>query len=320
MSTTDQDQLTVVLPEPTTETASPSTGERVKAPALKQFEVPVPRFRRGFDHIGITGQTVTPRWRLNAEMASFVVEQSDSEHMIDGRVGQLLDYAVFAQSKDVDSGWTAFNAARREALLHAPQIEIDAHATGLLLASAKKAGGWRAETIAALLTPDTEGGSVDARAVVQAQELLDEHNDNRYRQVAIHGRSLRFLACLVVGLLALFAIVVQFGWLTSLEGTALGGLGSFAGVVALGGIGALLSVFTSRISGPDENPITDIAERASGYVRPLLGGLSAVVVVLVLESGVQTVVSFSGSGVYVGAVLGGFSERLIGRTLDGLAE
>lgn len=326
MSNTDLAHEPVVLPDESgieEANAATPTGHlgRVTAPDLKEFEVPVPRMRRLLDHVGITGQDVNARWRLNADMASFVADHRDSENTIDGRLGELLNYAFHVQAKDVDSGWTAFNAARREALLTASEPELAAHATGLLAASAAKLSGWRAATVAQLLTTDPESpAAIDPHTVAHAQQLVDEHNDNRYRQVAVHSRSLRFLACLVIGLLGVFGVVVGFDWLTSLEGTALDGLGSYAGIVALGCIGALLSVFTSRISGPDENPIADMAQRSTGYVRPLLGGLSAVVVVLVLESGVQTVVNFTGPGVYVGAVLAGFSERLIGRTLEGLAD
>jgi len=101
--------------------------------------------------------------------------------------------------------------------------------------------------------------------------------------------------------------------------SVLNSLGSYIGIVVLGAMGALLSVFMSRIAGPDANPIKDLSNRVSGYVRPLLGGLSAVVVVLVLESDVQSVITLGENGIYVGALLAGFSERLIDRALGGIA-
>ena len=235
------------------------------------------------------------------------------------RTAQLLDQAKRVEARDVDSGWTAFNAARRRAIVEMSEPELLDAARNLAAAARSKLTGWRqdaaVEQLSGLLA---DPPSVTHSQVAEAAHLLDEHHDNRYRQLAVHARSLRFLGVIVIVLLAVFGVIVVND-LAPMAVGALGSAGSYIGVITLGGMGALLSVFTSRIGGPEENPIADMAKRNTGYVRPLLGALSAVVVVLVLESGVQTVINLTGNAVYLGAVLAGFSERFLSRTLDGLS-
>lgn len=288
------------------------------------FTVEVPKWRRILDHVGMTGSTVKPRWRLNAELARFAVEHpqmSNEEH-------QLVAYAREVEAKDVDSAWSALNAAKRIVLGRTTdENELRMRARALTVEAEQKLTDWRKQAAATALATEDDA-TPTAKSLVHAQKLIDEHNDNRYRQMNIHARSLRFIGSLVVALLVIFGLVVGFEQV-NFSGvndagealpSAFDSLWSYIAIVVLGAMGALLSVFISRIGGPDANAIKDLGARVSGYMRPLLGGLSAVVVVLVLESGVQNVITLGDNGIFVGAMLAGFSERLIDRALGGIAE
>lgn len=315
--------------EPTTRQSSAVDPRVIADFDPTDFHVAVPRWRRLLDHMGITGSTVKPRWRLNAELARFVVEHPNMSN--DQR--DLVAYAKEVESADVDSAWTALNTAKRIELGRiVDETERQLKATALLAEANEKLTGWRKHASQVALGDGAQDDAVTpaVEALVLVQAHLDEHNDNRYRQLAIHARSLRYIGSLVVALLVAFGLVIAIGdltlptQLTNEDGTSVRSLladfDSYLLVIVLGAMGALLSVFMSRISGPDANPLKDLGNRVSSYVRPLLGGLSAVVVVLVLESGVQNVVTLGKDGLLVGALLAGFSERLIDRALSGIAD
>jgi len=298
---------------------------------LSDFTVERNVLLRPFDHLGITGSSIKPRRRINAELARFAVGNrtlSDQQH-------DLVSYALDVEKRDVDSAWTALNEAKR---INLGQITDEGQrrmrGRALRAEADQKLTGWRQSAAAAAIglaeeEPDDDAAPVapTAATLVEVQKLIDEHNDNRYRQLAIHARSLRYIGTLVVAALVAFGLVVVMHWLGPNEGglnlitetSALSTLGSYIGVVVLGAMGALLSVLLSRMAGPDANPHKDLSNRVSGYVRPLLGGLSAVVVVLILESGIQSIVTLGENGILVGALLAGFSERLIDRALGGIA-
>lgn len=308
---------------PTSAATKPGTAVRLyKAPEqidLAAFQVEVGRSRRVLRALGIADSSVSPRWQLNGELAQFVIENpnmTEQEHA-------LVAYAHEVESADLDTAWTAFNAAQRLVLGRAGDDEIIARTSALRVEVETQLTGWRQEAARAVLGPDDPNSVPTTHAVVQTQRLIDEYNDHRYRQMATHGRSLRFIGLLVSGLLIAFGIVVGFEWISfpTDDGPSIfASLGSYLAVVVLGAMGALLSVFMSRIGGPDANPHTDLSNRVAGYVRPVLGALSAIVVVLVLESGVQNIISLGDNGIFVAALLAGFSERLIDRALGGIAD
>jgi len=119
----------------------------------------------------------------------------------------------------------------------------------------------------------------------------------------------------LIAAITLFVVGVESDWFPGL-GAPLNGASSTAGVLTLGALGALLSTVTGAISGPATRRLPEMSSGlTTALIRPLLGAASAVVVVLVLVSGIHDTISVEGARVWVYAVAAGFSERLIDRML-----
>ena len=71
---------------------------------------------------------------------------------------------------------------------------------------------------------------------------------------------------------------------------------------------------------PNDRPIPEIVQSGIiDFLRPVLGAASAVALVLVIESGIQSAIDPDGLQIYVWAVLAGFSELLLRRTLNSVS-
>jgi hypothetical protein len=98
------------------------------------------------------------------------------------------------------------------------------------------------------------------------------------------------------------------------DGAAVGG------VAVLGALGSLLSLALSRVRSAEERLPQMIEGWLVALMRPVLGAASAIALVVVLESGIQSLVETDGSRIHVWAITAGFSERLLRRTLASVAE
>jgi hypothetical protein len=154
-----------------------------------------------------------------------------------------------------------------------------------------------------------------ARAVA-CQRILDDHADNGYVKQAILARTIRVASLILTAILA--ALVVLVAWQASGDGILKDWV-SLVMVLTLGALGAVLSGATSAVSGSGNARIPDLrVRRVLMLTRPLIVGASAVAVVAILESGV-TAVSLAETGLYATAIVAGFSERLVSRSVEGVS-
>ncbi|MEM9518974.1 MAG: hypothetical protein AAGA37_06630 [Actinomycetota bacterium] len=216
----------------------------------------------------------------------------------------------------VSEAWSVFHIARRESLALLSAEEAILRSQSIRSEVDAKLIGWRRNAAESALS--LEDGHVEA-GLVEAQRQLDERSNNVYRRLELQAKVLLFL---VIGLTAAaLALIVAIDreWLRFSDDSALREPEGAAVTILLGAIGSLLSVALSRLSA-SELPLPDLL---SGWLtvlmRPLLGGLSAVVVVIFLESGIQEALTAEGQSVYVFAVVAGFSERLLRRSLESVS-
>ncbi len=154
-----------------------------------------------------------------------------------------------------------------------------------------------------------------ARAVA-CRRILDDHADNGYAKQAILARTIRVASLILIAILAVLVVLVA--WQASGDGILKDWV-SLVIVLTLGALGAVLSGATSAISGSGKTRIPDLrVRRILMLTRPLIGGASAVAVVVILESGI-TAVSLTESGLYATAIVAGFSERLVSRSVEGVS-
>lgn len=277
------------------------------------------RFSRLRIRLGFGGRKSSSLRRLCAAISRLGVEvaEADPNETVAARQ-YLVQARAAAEQFDTGSGWAAFQAARR-VMLRGTDADRIVRAASVRAEADKKLSGWRSEAVSDLLR-DPKGSPPPWEAIRQAQFQIDESSSNLYRRLDLFASRIGYVVVILVVLLALSVAVVESGSLPYLEGTSLDSLGSLLGIMLLGAIGSLLSVALTRVRGSGR-PVPQLIE--SNFVdvlRPVLGAASAVVLVLVLEAGLQTTIDTSGSKVYVWAIVAGFSERLLRRTLESVAQ
>ena len=154
--------------------------------------------------------------------------------------------------------------------------------------------------------------------VLVCRRILDDQTDNVYIKQGILGRTIRGASYFLTAiLLALLGLVVwqDLAFKEGADGVLENSI-KFLAVLVLGALGAVLSGATSAISTGGNSQIPDLrVRRILMQTRPLIGGASAVAVVVILQSGF-TAVSLNNAGVFAVATVAGFSERLVSRTVE----
>lgn len=228
---------------------------------------------------------------------------------------------------DPESGWHYAHAARRYAIYGMAERKpalFRSRAHALLREAEEKLQGWRRESALSLLAGqggETLRDQLSPAAVVQAAELLHGHYDNAYQRLDILRKRLRNLT-LVMGLIWLVWIFLSgLGMEVAQPDGGTGGWRFWAAVSALGLMGALLSIFLSIRSASGNNRIpVELADNWVTVARLGLAALTAIMAVILLNSGLV------GPGVdparltWVVALAAGFSERLVVRALTGVGE
>ncbi len=145
---------------------------------------------------------------------------------------------------------------------------------------------------------------------------------NRYlaeldRRLVEGGRGLLYRGFTLFGALVLGAIGVLVTTPSSNPDDALGGIGNYLTIVGLAITGAAVSyvLFTrnsSRSASISEvvNPLQLV------LLRLAFGGVVGLLLVVLLQAGVQDLVNVNARSAYFWAVLGGFSERWVDRLID----
>ena len=232
----------------------------------------------------------------------------------------LAKAAAAADTLDLEAGWKAVNAARRLGFNTMTDDKDRAHAAAAIRAeieSKVREGSWRAKAIQETLTcGGTAQGNVvpSSRALIEAQLILDEHAANVYRRLDVFAVLMGWVMAAMVVVLVVLVTGIELGWFAPLE-HPFDDPASTLGVIVLGALGALVSTATSTIAGEGRRLPEMVTGWVSALLRPVLGGASAVIVVLALVSGLQDTVSTQGARVWIFAVAAGFSERLLDRLI-----
>lgn len=156
--------------------------------------------------------------------------------------------------------------------------------------------------------------------VFASRRILDDALDNLHRKndmlrIQVARSALAASALIALASLVL-ALQVRAGWSPSEIGYLLGDLRSFLVVLVLGAVGASLSglLTLARTNGSSRVPDLRLRWIFLKY-RPVIGAISAIVAVAILQSGAAGL-SVTSEAALVASFIAGFSERLVTRSLD----
>ena len=214
------------------------------------------------------------------------------------------------------------------------------HDAGFALEQRRISDGW--QLLRAAQTELLEGldrrSLVVERANITGRELVvDESTDiaelrsevwalrqtkNRYlaeldRRLVEGGRGLLYRGFTLFGALIFGAIGVLVTTPSSNPDDALGGIGNYLTIVGLAMTGAAVSyVLFTRNSSRSASIAEVVNPLQLVLLRLAFGGVVGLLLVVLLQAGVQDLVNVSAQSAYFWAVLGGFSERLVDRLID----
>lgn len=184
-----------------------------------------------------------------------------------------------------------------------------------------KLKNWRKEAVLDVIGREPAGSDVPSKGdLLLAQSLLDQHFENVYFKLDVLASRVRLLPLV---LLLMVAAVLSLSWFL---GASAGDAGcpkpasllfdckTVLVVLMLGAVGATLSNTLSALSAADRIPQV-LRGRVEWTVRPLLGALSAVAVVLVLQSDLLPIKSPEKPMIFAYALVAGFTDRLLNRVM-----
>ena len=218
-------------------------------------------------------------------------------------MGLIHDAGFALEQRRISDGWQLLRAAQTEMLegLDRRSLLVE-----------------RANISGSEFTDDDSTDIEELRSEVWAMR----QTKNRYlaeldRRLVEGGRGLLYRAFTLFGALVLGAIGVLMTTPSSNPDDALGGIGNYLTIVGLAITGAAVSyvLFTrnsSRSASISEvvNPLQLV------LLRLAFGGVVGLLLVVLLQAGVQDLVNVNAQSAYFWAVLGGFSERWVDRLID----
>jgi len=224
---------------------------------------------------------------------------------------------------DLDRGWTFLHEAERHEVDGLAGDELLARATAVRLEAAAKLGGWRKDSIAAILdlskalkpipaekqrnpdSPDPPDATVRKR-LKEALLIRNEHFYNVYRKTAISGEQL-----VVTALILTAVLIVLVALADDDPSTVFGTRDDLLRSMLYGALGAVISTAVSLAE--DKMSSRRIPEHLSStYVtlaRPFFGAGFAVAAYIAMKSGAIGVFGAKPQGLALGCFLAGFSER-----------
>ena len=217
--------------------------------------------------------------------------------------GLIHDAGHALEHRRISDGWE---------LLRAAQIEMldGLDRRGLLVERASMTGRELAD--------DTSTDVEELRSEVWAMR----QTRNRYlaeldRRLVEEGRGLLHRGVTLVVALVLGAIGVLVTSPSSNPDDALGGIGNYLTTVGLAMTGAAVSYVLFTHHSSRSASITEVVNPLQlVLLRLAFGGVVGLLLVALLQSGVQDLVNVTGQAAYLWAILGGFSERWVDRLID----
>ncbi len=220
----------------------------------------------------------------------------------------------FKKHRD-EVAWAHCKQAYRFLIWAFDKNDIEAHRRALRREAETKLKSWRREAVLDVLGRDVAGSAEIGPAELSlAQFLFDLHYDNAYFKLeaaAVRIRKLPFFLGALIVLLIMGSFLGSVGdgdlFLVNPRKILL--------VMLVGVVGAALSNTLSVLGVATRIP-EFVGEFRSWLVRPLIGALSAVGVVLVVQSGILPLKEPTGAALYAWGLAGGFSDQLLNRVMQ----
>jgi hypothetical protein len=234
-------------------------------------------------------------------------------------VAQYLDQAKAHFGRDeFDPAWSALKAAQRAAIPGLSEPALALEAQRVTRETSEKLSGWRKDAVQGIFETSLPETDLVTR-VSHAREILDEHQDNVYRRLRLLARHLAGAALLLVAALTLLMVAATLGWAAILGGedSVMADWRKLATVLVLGAAGAVLSGVVGMTTTELDRRIPQLrAQPLLLALRPLVGAGSAVLVVVILQSGLGGTVQLSETAVLAVAAIAGFSERIATHAIE----
>jgi hypothetical protein len=233
----------------------------------------------------------------------------------DGDHGATLELAERAAEKARGSlaggkdqvAWSQCQQAHRLVLQTLPEKEREAHRKALRREAQEKLSNWRRAAVLEVLDGDAAS---TPESLAFAQFLLDQHFANVYFKLNV--AAVRFTALSWLLAPAVLALLLLSFWLgPSDTGSVLHQPDRLAVVMLVGAVAALLSNALSQVGLGGRIPDFLGSSVAGWFVRPFIGALSAVLVCVVVQSGLLPLRASPDLGLYGWAAAAGFSDQLV---------
>lgn len=274
------------------------------------------------------------------ELESFIESRNHQNAVWARKAKDLLQQALAcADNAEVDNGWKALHAAKRQMLLGMDKDELLDHAT-IIRIEAEKLNEWRKKAVDALLVDRQKSdGSTEVRKelVYLAATIRDEHyNNGYYKNRLVHNTyaTLLIILAIIISLL-LYNIYNASHHLTdalNLTGDGkrvLSGANFFEvslGIIFFGLFGATMSALLKARAATEYSRIPEIlSSRFVMLSRVAVGAGLAYIILFFLESDFALELfdqktRFSNIQTYFAiAFVSGFTERLVLKAVEMVA-
>lgn len=254
---------------------------------------------------------------------------------------ELANATGFRDRYKLEAAWTALKAADREMVRSYGPSELAAEARIVRSEAADKLSGWRAAAIGELLTDEAlsavePGGGAKAAPpnhieagpfvddlrtrLIKARWIVDTYSDTTYHKFRILRRAVIITSGLLAAVLAALVAIVALEWIPiAPDDSPLQSWRLLLAVMSLGAIGALLSSATRLSSRDDKLRVPDLRVSYTLMgMRPFVGAAGAIVVIVMLQSGLAGV-TVDSEAIYAIAIAAGFTERLVTNTVTSAA-
>lgn len=232
----------------------------------------------------------------------------------------LAEARAALEDGNLQAAWPPCHQAQRFLYTTLSAEQLGDRAKVLRREAEEKLKNWRKGAVLDLIGRDVQQPKRPSPGtLVLAQFLLDEHFGNVYFKLeSLASRAVGMiwaLGFLVGGVLALAALaggaLPSECFLSSVSQTLV--------VLALGAVGATLSNTLSALGLTGRIP-TVLQGGIEFAVRPLVGAVSAVAVLVVLQAGLIPIEEPKGLALYAWAVGAGFSDQILNRVMNRLEQ
>jgi hypothetical protein len=221
--------------------------------------------------------------------------------------GLLADARTALEAGQIVDGWQLVRAAERH-MIEGRGVERLQDGLAVTRQRLKELAPGAPPTVRSSKDVDVMRG-----AALRAKGMLDSYLDEFDRLVYQKARMLGHGAILLTTMLILMGAAVLFDLPVDVDGTVLSGISTYVTIVGLGIAGAIVSRAIAGESNEGHAVQAALNPILVHVLRIALGGASALVVLVFLQSGIQGLISAVGFTAYPFAVAAGFSERFVDR-------